>query len=228
MTHKTIKQLPLSEQPEEIFFKVGPENMTDAELLAIILRSGIKGISALNLSQEILNHNNGNILNIMRLSYDDLLKIDGIGKVKAMQLKACAELSNRIHATSRKKTVRFDSPLSIADYYMESMRHLNRENMLLIMLNVRLELIAEEKIAIGTANEAVYSVREVFNLALKKDAVNIILLHNHPSGDATPSNADKVTTRKLVDAGKIVGIKLIDHIIIGDNSFYSMSEHNLI
>ncbi|MCR5345868.1 MAG: DNA repair protein RadC [Lachnospiraceae bacterium] len=228
LTQKTIKQLPLSEQPEEIFFKVGPENMTDAELLAIILRSGIKGLSALDLSQEILNHNNGNILNIMRLSYDELLKIDGIGKVKAMQLKAVAELSNRIYVTSRKRTVRFDSPLSIADYYMESMRHLKRENMLLILLNTKLQLIAEEKISMGTENEAVYSVREIYNLALKKDAVNIILIHNHPSGDASPSNADIVTTKKLTDAGRIVGIKLIDHIIIGDNSFYSMSEHNMI
>jgi len=228
LTQKTIKQLPLSEQPEEIFLRMGPAAMTDAELLAIILRTGIKGTSALSLSHEVLGYNNGNILNLMRLSYDELLKIEGIGKVKAMQLKAVAELSNRIYVTERKRSVRFDSPLSIADYYKESMRHLKRENMMLLMLNTKLELIAEERISVGTANEAIYSVREIFNLALRKEAVNIILIHNHPSGDATPSNEDKVTTRKLAQAGRIVGIKVIDHIIIGDNSFYSMSEHNMI
>ncbi|MCR5373799.1 MAG: DNA repair protein RadC [Lachnospiraceae bacterium] len=228
MTQKTIKQLPLSEQPEEIFLKMGPAAMTDAELLAIILRTGIKGVSALELSHEVLRFNNGNILNLMRLSYDELLKIEGIGKIKAMQLKAVAELSSRIYVTERKRNVRFDSPLSIADYYKESMRHLKRENMMLLMLNSKLELISEERISVGTENEAVYSVREIFNLALRKEAVSIILIHNHPSGDATPSNADKVTTRKLAEAGRIVGIKVIDHIIIGDNSFYSMSEHNMI
>ena len=228
LNNRTIKQLPLSEQPEEIFSKVGPANMTDAELLAIVLRSGTKSKSVLALAEEVLSFNNGNVLNLSRLSYDELLRIDGIGKVKAMQLKCIAELSNRIYVTTRKRTVRFDSPLSIAEYYKESMRHLNRENMLLIMLNTKLDLIAEERISVGTENEAIYSVREIYNLALRKGAVNIILLHNHPSGDATPSKADVATTHKLVEAGRIVGIKLIDHIIIGDNSFYSMSEHNMI
>lgn len=228
MKHRTIKQLPLSEQPEEIFSRLGPASMTDAELLALILRSGTKEKSALSLAEEVLNYDNGNILNISRLSYDELLKIDGIGKVKAIKLKAIAELSNRIYITSRKRTVRFDSPLSIADYYKESLRHLKRENILLLMLNTKLDLIAEERISVGTENEAIYSAREIYNLALRKGAVNIILIHNHPSGDATPSNADITTSKKLVEAGLIVGIKLIDHIIIGDNSFYSMSEHNMI
>lgn len=228
MNKRTIKELPRSEQPEEIFKRTGERYMTDAQLLAAVLRCGSGSLNVLEMSEEILKVHDGSLINLSDLSYDELMEIKGVGKIRAMQLKCIAEISRRIATTSRKKKYRFMTSKDVALKYMEEMRHFDKENAFVLFLNTKMELLSQELLSVGTVNKSLISPRELFNMALKRNAVNVILLHNHPSGDPTPSDSDIEITRKLADASDVVGIKLIDHIIIGDRVYFSMNDHNMI
>ena len=152
----------------------------------------------------------------------------GIGKVKAIQILCLSELAKRLSKASAEDMLNFDSPESIARYYMEDLRHEKREQMKLLLLNTKTKLIDEIIISKGTVNAAVISPRELFVEALQKGAVSIILLHNHPSGDPTPSREDILITKQIRDAGELLGVNLLDHIIIGDNCYISMREKKII
>ena len=225
-----IKDIPDEDRPYEKCEKFGACNLTDSELLAVLLRTGTKGYSALELADKILYSmcSQNGILNIHQWSMEQLCEIKGIGKVKAIQILCLSELSKRLSKASAKKGLDFTTPESIARYYMEDMRHSRQEEMKLLLLNTKARLIGESNISKGTVNSAVVSPRELFLEALQKNAVFIILLHNHPSGDPTPSKEDIVVSKRVKEAGELIGIELLDHIIIGNNCYISMKEQNLL
>lgn len=224
--YTTIKELPPSERPYERCLQHGPEYLTDAELLAVILRTGTKGKPSTYLANQILSHAKGQegLLSLYHLSVEQVMQIPGVGKVKAVQVMCITELSKRISKTIARGELVFHHPQSIANYYMEELRHLEKETIICMMLNTKNNLLGEEVISQGTVNSTLISPREVFLSALSFRAVNIILIHNHPSGDPNPSKEDIQITHRVKDAGNLIGIKLLDHIIIGDQQYTSMRE----
>ncbi len=226
----TMKEMRSEERPYEKCLQNGAASLSDAELLAVILRSGIQGKNSLELARTLLQSDCGEdgLLNIHQLTFDKLKSIKGIGKVKAVQILCLSELAKRLSKAKAKERLSFTLPSSIADYYMEEMRHQKQEHMKLLMLNTKSKLIGETNISKGTVNAALVSPRELFIEALDKEAVSIILLHNHPSGDPAPSTNDILLTKRVKDAGALIGVELLDHIIIGNNCYMSFSESGLI
>lgn len=203
--------------------------MSDAELLSVLLRTGTRGENVLELSRKILEESGEDgLLGLHRITKEKLMKIRGVGKVKTIQLLCLLELSERLAKAKASKTLSFRNPDTIAEYYMEEMRHLSQEHMKLLMLDTKSNLIAERDIYKGTVNASLAEPREIFVEAVKREAVSIILLHNHPSGDPTPSRADLSITQRIRQAGELIGIELLDHIIIGNNSYISFLEKDLI
>lgn len=227
---KKIKELTKEERPYEKCERFGAENLTDIELLAILLRTGTRGENSMELAKRILypDFGSGGILNIHRWSFEQLIRLKGIGKVKAIQILCICELARRLSKACAGPELRFDTPDTIARYYMEDLRYQKQESMKLLLLNTKSRLIGETDISRGTVNSAVVSPRELFVEALQKDAVSIILLHNHPSGDPTPSREDILVTKKVYEAGKMIGVELLDHIIIGNNCYSSMREDGIL
>ena len=203
-------------RPYEKCAKYGASNLTDIELLAVLLRTGTRGENSLQLAEKLLHPDfaQEGILSIHQWTKEQLLLVRGVGKVKAVQILCLSELSKRLSKVAR--------------YYMEDMRHKRQETMKLLLLNTKTRLIGETDISKGTVNSAVISPRELFVEALQKNAVSIVLLHNHPSGDPTPSKDDILVTRRIKDAGILIGIELLDHLVIGNNCYISMREKGLI
>ena len=226
--HFTMKNLPESERPYEKYLRHGEGSLSDAELLAIILKSGTKDANSLDIAREILKGNHNNLLNLYDLSYRDLMQFSGIGQVKAIQLKAVAELSKRISKTNSGYSLRMDNPRSIADYYMEQMRHLKQEQLICAFFDGKNNFLGDAVISKGAVNYAYVSPREIFRYAFDYEAVMFILLHNHPSGDPQPSEDDVHITRRIEKGAQILQLDLVDHIIIGDNKYYSFKENELI
>lgn len=227
-THITMKEMPESEQPLEKCIRYGARALSDAELLAVILKTGTRNLTALQLAQLFLSRKEKNLLNLVNMRPEEMKEIPGIGQVKAAQLKCIAELAERIAKTSRLRDVRLNEPASVAGYYMESLRHKTKENLLLAMFDAKSHLLGEETISVGTVTNSLVSPREIFMIAMEYRAANIVLLHNHPSGDPTPSEADLAVTRRVAEGGRILEIVLADHIIIGDNRYISFRENGLL
>lgn len=224
----TIKDIKKENRPYEKLISKGEKSLTDAELLAIIIRTGTYDKTSIELAEDIINNTaNGSVLGLANMSVKELMKIKGIGMAKAVQIKSIMELSRRISKSHIPLKQEFVSPQIIADYYMEDMRYLKTEHLLMVMLNTKYRYIGDYTLSKGTVNSSLASPREVFIKALKEEAVYIILIHNHPSGDPAPSREDLLTTKRVKEAGNIVGIKLIDHIIIGDNRYISLKQQNL-
>ncbi|NLL92969.1 MAG: DNA repair protein RadC [Clostridiales bacterium] len=227
--NQRIKDLPVNERPYERCVAFGAECLSDAELLGIIIRTGIKGKQSVDLANEILKASGDEgLLGVCKMQREELMDIAGIGVVKSVQLKCIFELSRRISKANATKRISFNNPRTIAEYYREDLRHKDYENLMMLALNTKSALLGEFNISKGTVNSSIASPREIFVQALRVKAVNIILIHNHPSGDPTPSREDEIVTRRIKDAGDIVGISLIDHIIIGDNSYISFREKELL
>lgn len=224
-----MKDIPNAERPYEKCLKQGAEALSDAELLAVLLRTGTKGENVLVLAKRLLYEDGGaGLLGIHQFSFQSLMKLKGIGKVKAVQILCLSELAKRLSKASVEPRLRFSSSQSVAEYYMEDLRHRNQEVMKLLLLNSKAELIDETNISKGTVNASLVTPRELFVEALKKEAVSMILLHNHPSGDPTPSRDDILTTKRISECGLLIGIELLDHIIIGNNCYVSFQEENLL
>lgn len=220
------------ERPYEKCDRFGAGGLTDVELLAVILRTGAKGLSALDLARKLLYPERGaatkGATHLQSWTKEELMKVHGIGKVKAIQILCLCELSKRLSRLSARSELDFSKPDTIAEYYMEDMRHRNQEHIKLLMLNGRLRLIGESEISKGTINMSVISPREIFLEALQKGAVYIIILHNHPSGDPAPSREDILITKRIREAGLLLGIELLDHIIIGDNCYVSFAQEEML
>lgn len=227
-THITMKEMPESEQPLEKCIRYGARALSDAELLAVILKTGTRNLTALQLAQFFLSRKEKNLLNLVNMRPEEMKEIPGIGQVKAAQLKCIAELAERIAKTSRLRDVRLNEPASVAGYYMESLRHKTKENLLLAMFDAKSHLLGEETISVGIVTNSLVSPREIFMIAMEYRAAHIVLLHNHPSGDPTPSEADLAVTRRVAEGGRILEIVLADHIIIGDNRYISFRENGLL
>lgn len=224
-----MKDIPNAERPYEKCLKQGAKVLSDAELLAVLLRTGTKGENVLALAKRLLYQDGGaGLLGIHQFSFQSLMKLKGIGKVKAVQILCLSELAKRLSKASVEPRLRFSSSQSVAEYYMEDLRHRNQEVMKLLLLNSKAELIDETNISKGTVNASLVTPRELFVEALKKEAVSMILLHNHPSGDPTPSRDDILTTKRISECGLLIGIELLDHIIIGNNCYVSFQEENLL
>lgn len=225
----TMKSIPKEERPYEKCLERGADTLSDAELLSVILRTGAIGESALELSRKILalrGEGNG-LLGIYHMSISDLMKVRGIGQVKAVQIKCIAELSKRIARSQFSGGLSFRNPQSVAEYYMEEMRHLEQEVLILVMLNTKGRRIGEKVMSMGTVRASLISPREIFIEAMRNQAVSILLLHNHPSGNPDPSPEDITMTLRVREAGELLGIELLDHIIIGDRQAVSMREQGL-
>ncbi len=221
----TIKELPESERPYEKCMQYGAESLTDAELLAVIIRTGSSGERSVDLASRILNAGPDGLLNLQSMTIRSLMELRGIGKVKAIQLKCAAEIGKRLAMTSRRELVTLANPSSIADYFMEELRHENKEILILALFDVRKKLIGQEILTIGTASASLIDPADVYQRALQGGADSIVLLHNHPSGDPSPSAEDAAVTARVRSSGSLLGIPLMDHIIIGDNSYYSFYEN---
>ena len=228
--YKTVKELPLLERPYEKCMEFGPQQLSDAELLAVMLKCGTKEKTSVELAREILslNEHYEGLAGIYQLSYDELTSVKGIGPVKAIQIMCIGEISKRILRASAKERLQCNCAKTVADYLMEEMRFLEKEEVRLLLLDSRHGLIRETQISVGTVNAALSSPREVYLEALKAQAVYVILIHNHPSGAPTPSNQDVIMTKRMKQAGDLLGIVLSDHIIIGNQSYYSFRENEHI
>ncbi len=225
----TIKEIPEMERPYEKCERKGAHALSDEELLAVLLRTGTHGENALELAKRILYHaGETGILGIHQFSTERLMGIRGIGKVKAIQISCISELAKRLSKAVHQEALCFADPGTIARYYMEDMRHEKQELMKLLMLNTKAKLVGETDVSKGTVNASLITPRELFIEALQKNAVSIVILHNHPSGDPTPSREDMLTTRRILDAGTLIGIELLDHIIIGNNCYVSFREEGML
>jgi DNA repair protein RadC len=231
MKRITMKDIPEAERPYEKCLQSGPEELSDAELLSIIIRTGSKEDSSLELAQKILalNYPREGILGLLHLSMPELMSVKGIGRVKGAQLLCIGELSKRIwKRAALAQSVSFKNPIDIVNYYVEDMRHMEQEQIRVMLLNTKGVLMKDVMISQGTVNASVVSPREIFIEALKYHAVTLVLIHNHPSGDPTPSREDIALTHRIKEAGELIGIRLLDHIIIGDNTYISLKERGII
>ena len=222
----TMKHLPPQMQPYEKCITYGPEFLTDAELIACILRSGTREYTSVALAERLLSLRKGKegLSGLCCLSFEELISVPGIGRVKALQIQCTFELAKRMSRSKAEKMLNFSDPETIAEYYMEDMRHREQEHLLLLLLDNKSHLLGEKQLFTGTVNASIVSPREIYLEALRYHAVGIILLHNHPSGDSTPSEADKRMTRKIKEAGMYLDIPLLDHIVIGDKNYVSFRE----
>ena len=226
-----MKDIPASERPYEKLEKYGPEVLSNAELLAVVIRTGSAEETSVALAQRLLTlgENKGGIAHLHDLSVEELRRVKGIGRVKSLQIKAVLELSKRISASLiNNNRVTIKSPSEVSMLMMEEMRYLKKEVFKVILLNTKNHIIKYLNVSVGSLNASIVHPREVFSEAVKAGCSGMLLVHNHPSGDPEPSREDIETTRRLVNAGSILGIKVLDHVIIGDGRYVSLREQGLM
>ena len=218
-----INDLANHQKPRERMLNYGASHLSHAELLAILINTGRKGYSSLDIANELLK-SIVNLKELKHLSINDLNKIKGVGLYKALTLKAAFELGERMHSGSVDDKIQINSPKDVADFMMGKMEHLTQETFIALFLNSKNIIIKQKTIFMGTLNSAIVHPREIYSEAVKCASNAIIVLHNHPSGDTTPSLEDIKTTDRLRECGDILGIQLLDHVIIGDHTYLSMVE----
>jgi len=209
-----ISQMPLAERPRERLAALGAENLATEDLVAILLRTGLKGRSVMMVARELL----ARFRTLNRLcdaSLDEIRSVKGVGRDKAATLKAAFELARRMARELREEQPLLDTPARIADFLREEHRHETSERLYLLLLNTRRRLIRYERLAQGTQDTLLVSPREVFRVAILANAAAVVLAHNHPSGDPSPSEADIRVTRDLIRAGQLLKIEVLDHLILG-------------
>lgn len=217
-----IKEVPTLERPYEKMELYGEQKLSNSELLAIIIKTGSKDESVVTLAQKILNMCGDNLRVLQDLSITEFMKIKGIGRVKAIQLKAVCELAKRMGQPLNNKKITIKSPEDVANLVMEELRYETKEEARVIILNIKNIVQKIVKVSQGGTNFAVIEPKEVLEDAIKMGAPRIILLHNHPSGDSTPSKSDYDVTDKIYECASMMGIELLDHIVIGDGNFESI------
>jgi DNA repair protein RadC len=223
----TIKHLPFDERPRERLLRHGAEAIATAELIAIILANGTKGKTVLQLAQEILGRFES-LEAVSHASVEELCTIKGLGVVKAVQLKAALMLGLRASRTVKPPEYPILTPLHAYNALKEDLENLKKEHFVVLLLNAKSHLIRMEVVSIGTLTNTLVHPREVFSPAVRHNAASIIIAHNHPSGDSTPSKQDIELTRQLVSAGKMMGIAVNDHLIVGKGNYISLREKGII
>jgi DNA repair protein RadC len=219
-----IKEMPKQERPRERLKNDGIDALSNLELIALLLRTGKKDLSVIELSKRVLYHLE-TLEDLKRISLEELSLIPGIKEAKATTLIAAIELGKRLSLIKHEHKQSLMSPFDIYQLMHRDLSHLEQEHFICLYLNTKSELIKKETIFVGTINQTLIHPREIFRTAIKISASNVIFVHNHPSGDASPSQADLISTKQLIDASKAVGIFMVDHIIIGKNEFFSIMEN---
>lgn len=220
-----LKEFPIESLPREKLSKFGVKNLSDYELIAIILGSGNKKESVLEIASKLILKYD--LKKISSLNLTTLQNENGIGKVNASKILASIELGKRANSQKIENSKKISCAKEIAEIFIPDMNFLESENFRVVFLDSKNKIINSRVIFIGTLNESVVHPREIFKSAILENSANIILIHNHPSGDLTPSEEDIKTTKELIKAGEIVGIKVLDHLIVGNNSFFSFFEEGL-
>jgi DNA repair protein RadC len=225
-----IKEWPADERPREKMQKTGAAGLSDAELLALVIRSGDPSTkqSAIDLGRELIKHFSGNLRELGGADLSELCAIKGVGLAKATSIKAAFALASRFQARKLERLDRFTSPQQVFDYFNHEFRDSRKEYFLVLLLDGKNRIIRRVQISEGSLNQSIVHPREVFSPAVKETAAAVILVHNHPTGDPAPSSEDIAITRRLKEAGEIMGIKVLDHIIIGDGEYLSFVERGLL
>ncbi len=221
-----IKDMPLKMRPREKLLAEGASALNNHELLAIILGNGTKEISALELANRLLNTYKG-LRHLQEASLEELIQEKGIGPAKAASIKAALEMGRRINRDVEIRDL-VKSPNDVQKMLVQEMRAYDREHFVVLYLDRKGGLIVKEDVSVGGLHSSIVHPREVFKTAVKRSAASIILAHNHPSGDPAPSREDIDITRRLVEAGRLMGIEVLDHVVIGDNIYCSLKEKGLI
>jgi DNA repair protein RadC len=224
--HLRLKELPPSDLPRERLALLGPAALSDAELLAILLRVGVEGTNVLQLAQQLLAEHNG-WAGLLRSDYAELCQRRGLGAAKTATLKAALEIGRRLLITGGDERLQIRSPTDAADLLMLEMGHLDQEHLRTVLLDTKNRVQQVATIYIGSVNSALIRVGEVFKDAIRRNSTALIVAHNHPSGDPTPSPEDILVTRQIVDAGKLLDIEVLDHLVIGRGRWVSMRERGL-
>ena len=222
--HATVRELPSNERPRERLEHFGAAALSLAELLAIILRTGTRGDNAIELANKLLSKYGG-LPGLVRADFRELCAEHGLGQAKSAQVKAALEIGRRLALVQVDTRYKISTPAEAANLVMLDMAYLDTEQMRILLLDAKSQLVEKASLYQGTANSAVLRAAEVFRPAIIRNCPGLILCHNHPSGDPTPSPDDIETTRQLVEAGRILDIELVDHIIIGHQRFVSLKEH---
>lgn len=222
-----IRDVPKSERPRERLVREGPQALSNQELIALLLGSGTKSESVLQLAARVIQHFDGLKL-LKEASIKELMDIKGIGEAKAVQLQAALELGKRIKQLPVEDRYVIRSPEDVSQYMMDEMRHLNQEHFICLYLNTKNQVIHKQTIFIGSLNASICHPREIYKEAFRYSAASIVCLHNHPSGDPAPSQEDIDVTKRLTESGKMLGIELLDHVIIGDQRFCSLKEKGYV
>lgn len=223
-----MNDIPINERPTEKLMRFGVDTLTNAELLAILLRSGTRGENVVSISTRLLAQLNG-LDGLLNVSIDEISKIKGIKTVKACQLIAMIELFKRFRTLkSQRDEFKISSPKDVSELLINEMNGLSQEVLKLILLNTKNIIIGTKDIFKGSLNSSIVHPREIFREAVQRGSANIIVCHNHPSGDPTPSKEDINITLRLKQCGDIMGIGLLDHIIIGNNQYVSLKEKGII
>lgn len=222
-----IRDVPKEERPRERLLREGAHVLSNQELLAIVLRTGTRQESVLQLSGRLLHDFDGLRL-LKEASAEELQRLKGIGETKAVQIIASLEFGRRINQMKYDNRYCIKSPEDGANYVMEDMRFLTQEHFVCLYLNTKNQVLHQQTVFIGSLNASIVHPREVFKEAFRRSAASIICFHNHPSGDPAPSREDIEVTKRLVECGKMLGIDVLDHIIIGDQSFVSLKEKGIV
>lgn len=222
-----IRDLPEDQRPRERLAAEGPEALDDSNLLAILLRTGTRQASAIGLAQQLLKKF-GSLRRVAEASIHDLSDVSGMGLAKAAQLQAAFELGKRVSTKPLQRAPQITSPADAAQYVMEKLRYEKKEKFVVLLLNARSKLIKISTISVGTLTANLVHPREVFAEAIANGAECIILVHNHPSGEPIPSKEDRDITQRLYQVGELMGVKVADHIIIGEGKFLSMAQERLM
>lgn len=221
--HIALHQLPSGERPRERFLQVGERAVGNAELLAIILRTGHGQENVLRLAERLLARFGG-LPGLARASVAELTDVRGIGEVKAIEVKAALELGRRLVTVSAENRPKITCPADAANLLMTEMMYLEQEHLRVLLLDTRNHVLSSPTISIGSLNSAVVGMRELFRAALRENSAGLIVAHNHPSGDPSPSTEDIRTTKEMIQAGKLLGVAVLDHLIIGRGRFVSLKE----
>jgi DNA repair protein RadC len=236
-----MKDLAEEDRPRERMRRLGPEALSNAELVAILLRTGAGGLSALDVARRLLSRGRGgrhagtgadgarhrDLRYLATASLEELIQVPGVGPAKAVQLKAAVELGRRISASNDARPL-VRSPRDVSALVMEEMRFLDREQFRTVLLDAKNHVLGIRTVSVGSLSSSIVHPREIFKEAIARSSAAIVLVHNHPSGDPTPSREDVEVTRRLVEAGRLLGIEVLDHVVVGDKRYVSFKEKGIL
>lgn len=223
-----IKEMPYDDRPREKMMLYGPKSLSSSDLLALVIGSGTSSVPATEIARNILREQDDGLVSLQETSIEELTAVTGVGKATASKILAAMELGKRLSVTPGRERTKFRCADEVSRYFMERMRFLDREVFNVLLVDAKGGEIACETVSVGDLSGSITHPREVFRGAVRRGAYGVIFAHNHPSGDPTPSQADIDTTRRLCEAGQILGIVVMDHIIIGNGTFISLRAEGII